>query len=114
MARLKVKKMLSALPSNATRMVIAPVAGANPARTLTAPVLLDAWGHPMIYVPARVNNAQNPSSTGVLANVYVSGQSQPVSISAPDGRGFWVSVTLNCAPSPVITPVSPICPPDSA
>jgi prepilin-type N-terminal cleavage/methylation domain-containing protein len=48
-------------------------------RAFTPPLILDAWGNPIIYVPAAG-----------LSNLYVAG----VSIApktAPDGRGFWAS-----------------------
>ena len=49
----------------------------------TAPFVLDAWGNPMIYVPAG----------NKLSGVFTSGGSriQPIDVVAPDGRGFWAS-----------------------
>jgi len=76
-------KMLAALPADATKLVGVQVAGTNPPTAIQAPVMLDGWGHPILYVPG-----------GGLVGIFVTGDSgkpQAKSISSPDGRGFWVS-----------------------
>jgi hypothetical protein len=76
-------RTLNGLPSNATRSFTGVVANTNPLVAITAPFMLDGWGHPILYVPP-----------GGLIGVYVlgnDGRPEARLKSAPDGRGFWVS-----------------------
>jgi prepilin-type N-terminal cleavage/methylation domain-containing protein len=81
----KNKTALANLPSNLVLPVIttSPPGGYDP----QIPVLIDAWGNPLIYVPSggltNVNFAES-GSTG--QKIYSSGQA-----NSPQNRGFWAS-----------------------
>jgi hypothetical protein len=65
-----------------------PVASGQMPAGYNAPFVLDAWGNPMIYVPAgnRLDGVW-VTGPGALGTERI----HPIPISAPDGRGFWAS-----------------------
>jgi prepilin-type N-terminal cleavage/methylation domain-containing protein len=89
-------RTLGGLPSNSTRLYSAVVANSNPPIEISAPLLLDGWGNPILFVPGRVKDpttgVEDPNSG--LLTVYVTGDNgkpSPKGVQSPDGQGFWVS-----------------------
>ena len=81
------RQMLAGLPTSSIMAMPAGTPTAPPVRT--APIMLDGWGNPMIYVPplgmpAVVVSGDDPA-TGATEEVRF------ILVTAPDGRGFWAS-----------------------
>jgi prepilin-type N-terminal cleavage/methylation domain-containing protein len=77
-------RTIAALPADSVKSISVAVAQTNPPVVITAPILLDGWGHPILYVP--------PGGVVGLFKVGDNGmvQGMPAKTS-PDGRGFWMS-----------------------
>jgi prepilin-type N-terminal cleavage/methylation domain-containing protein len=77
-------RMIAALPGNAVTSFTVQVPQTNPPVVITAPVLLDGWGHPILYVP--------PGGAVGLFKVGDNGQVQGMPVkTSPDGKGYWMS-----------------------
>lgn len=91
----KVMALLRAVPTNAKVMAALPSGQIwNPpveAETPNAPLVLDAWGNPIIYVPA--GGLTGVTVTGNVKSKYVNASTAfPAGvIQSPDRRGFWAS-----------------------
>lgn len=70
--------LLRGLPNNKTAMDQFPTENLWPGTGLEAPIALDGWGNPILFVPA-----------GGMTNVTVSGQVK--TISSLDGKPFFAS-----------------------
>jgi type II secretory pathway pseudopilin PulG len=86
------------MPVNPGQAPLYPTKPILPYTPMTSggPVVLDAWGNPIIFVPA--SGAMNvyvnliyTNSTNGYTGTKLDGSTPQLTITAPDGRPFWVS-----------------------
>ncbi len=84
---LMVMSMLRSVPANAKMLAQLPsdsfLTPAPIGKPVTAPLPIDGWGNPMIFVPG-----------GGIGGIFITGSNgapAATTITSPDGKGFWVS-----------------------